>query len=38
MFEENREEFKDRLAQFPESNFKKMEFIYDELDQEEESG
>jgi hypothetical protein len=38
MFEEHKEEFKDRVGQFPENNRHQMEFIYDELDQEEETG
>jgi hypothetical protein len=38
MYEEHKEEFKDRLGQFPENNRHQMEFVYDELDQEEETG
>ena len=38
MFEELKEEFKDSLGKYPEKNFKQMEFIGDEIDEDEIAG
>ena len=38
IFEEMKEEFKDRLGQFPENNWKQMEFVVDGFDEDHETG
>jgi hypothetical protein len=38
MFEEHKEEFKEITGKFPESQKYQMEFVYDELDEDQETG